>query len=273
MDWTMPPVVILAVLVARFMTTFLGSHGLYHRLIDVASLPFLDEHTHWRLSRWTANDVLQEDLRHAQKMTQVSGDEEPNSVDDILLFIRKAASSHEVHDLLYRKIPGNPDASPHAFPVVESNGELCGLVTREALSRKLKGEEQVISSADGDEPAAEERNVRHMFSTAVSAVGAPGPRRSGLGASELGDTPLGIEAVMDTAPFVVQPSTPVHQIHMMFRQLGLRHVVVVDAAHRPHGMLTRKSLMPWRCPTEPGVHDSFAAIRHARSPAEEGLLP
>lgn len=182
-------------------------------------------------------------------------------MDDILLFIRKAATAQEVQELLHRKIPGNPDASPHAFPVVESDGELCGLVTREALTRKLKGE---ISNEDGDEMP--DNNVRHVFSTAVSAV----VRRS-LGGSDL-ESPVGVADVMDTAPFVVQPSTPVHQIHMMFRQLGLRHVVVVDAAHRPHGMLTRKSLMPWRCPQESGVHDSFAAIRHAREPAAP-LLP
>lgn len=112
-------------------------------------------------------------------------------------------------------MPGHGEV--HGYPVVEPGsglepgGQLCGLVTREALLALLV--------------RTRERSSRELLAL-----------------------PAGLEDVMDSAPFVVQGSTPVVHAHMLFARCGVRHVVVVDSGHRPIGVLTRKSLMPWRTP-------------------------
>merc|ERR1719217_101769 len=71
------------------------------------------------------------------------------------------------------------------------------------------------------------------------------------------------------APFTVGENSPLHHAFALFRQLGLRHLVVTDGQNRPVGVLTRKSLMPWRTPVPPmDDNDTFVGVREAMSPLQ-----
>jgi len=54
---------------------------------------------------------------------------------------------------------------------------------------------------------------------------------------------LRLEEVADMAPYIVDLNFPVERAYFMFRELGLRQLVVTDAG-RPVGILTRRSFRP-----------------------------
>lgn len=152
----------------------------------------------------------------------------------------------------------------HGFPVIEGEGQLCGLVTRDALESLLLPETMEWVREQ------RQRGGSRVFSCGASeASGMDGPSGQPSPENAVASTQAGVEWVMDAAPFVVQASTPVLHAHMLFSRCGLRHVVVVDSIHQPIGVLTRKSLMPWRTPwleQEMLQHDTFVETRDAHSP-------
>ena len=273
------PVILISILAARSVTSLMKAHGLYHELMNVQSLPFLSETPHWRQSHYVVEDLLRQDAKTQREMWRNEMSHSPRSADleaqgaqanqferefPQLISLSRKATEADIVDALEKRLPGEDRTEVNGFPVVEpaSNnhpgGQLCGLVTRDALLGLL-----VRSSGAVDGTAstglARERSER-SFSREPLAM------------------PLvGLEDVMDSAPFVVQGSTPVVHAHMLFARCGLRHVVVVDSGHRPIGVLTRKSLMPWRTPwlDEDNLHhDTFLEQRAAHSPtASRGNSP
>jgi len=289
-------VVALAALTARCTAHFLGSKGLYHELIDVQSLPFLHEHEHWRQRSWVVEDVLKEDQKRnmffmhvgstwyeetnidirvhnlpgpegrnsPQATTELSTDGEilpanvrafPQALTPIT--VNKHTTIARIRSVLTLCLPGDAEPLANGFPVVEDNGVLCGLVTRRDLQDLLH--HNGVSDVD-----------RHHLGR--SLLGLSAPQRTGslpaYGSNDLFEIDIG--TVMDAAPFIVQRLMPVHQAFLLFRQLGLRHVVVVDDNHKPLGVLTRKSLMPWRTPWQDrgyGDHDTFAEVREFHIPS------
>lgn len=119
---------------------------------------------------------------------------------------------------------------PYVF-VICHGGHLEGLVTRASL-------EGLMSQNASEVPVGLSLEHGATLSSARESL-VPG-------------APIGVDIVMDVAPYVVQTNTPVLQAHMTFRQNGIRHMIVVDGMHRPVGVLTIKSLMTWR--TRPPGH-------------------
>lgn len=291
-------VILLAVMSARATASLLGSKGLYHELLNVQSLPFLHEHGHWRQGHYVVADLIREDDRRATFLQDPAGtsresmmlghrpsEEEglPRSQPRMegvglgsfpgetshLVTIPLRASRAEVEAALSRVLPGDERPMTNGFPVVDKGGQLCGLVTKSALEGLLRPvqrtapPQQVQRMLTPPPPRLGSREIgsRESFSVSPLRFASFGP----VGREES----LCIEQVMDTAPFVVQATTPVLQAHMLFSRCGLRHVVVVDFMHRPVGILTRKSLMPWRIPWEErsALHnDTFIETRAAHSP-------
>jgi len=294
------PVVIIAVLAARGTASLLLSKGLYHQLINVQSLPFLHEHHHWRQEHYVVGDILEEDARTALILTghqldwtmldnleATSGGDggslaeassfaaapvgavvSPAHLRSLVISVSKHAGRAEVETALAKCLPGCTVPTVRGFPVVEEGGQLCGLVAREALEGLLHEDELGAGPFVGDPDPRSAAAFPGGIPLARQAQ-ATGRR---LAMREDATTPLGVNRVMDTAPFVVQPSTPVLHAHMLFSRCGLRHVVVVDTCHRPIGVLTRKSLMPWRTPwpRHEGAslisEDTFVETRVAHSP-------
>jgi len=265
------PVILIAILAARTTTSLLGAHGLYHELINVQSLPFLPESGHWRQGHYVIADLLLEDSRRdrmfaAAEMQNVAPSEveAPNFSQGEdpgfppVITVSRFATHAEIAVALERRLPGDDKPTVNGFPVVEpgeGGGQLCGLVSREALLALLAQEGSFVASPAPSPDAR--RGVQLMRSLTGNST-----MRYGLGGA-------GVERVMDSAPFVLQASTPVLHAHMLFARCGLRHVVVVDGGHKPIGVLTRKSLMPWRIPwldQENLHHDTFFEQREAHSP-------
>merc|ERR1712032_540594 len=151
---------------------------------------------------------------------------------------------------------------------VEVGGELCGLTTRQALESLVTHRPSAESLERGDGSILSVGSAPRSISLQANQAPLSGGSSQNT-ESDWGSQLAGVEDVMDIAPFVVQASTPVLHAHMLFSRCGLRHVVVVDGAHRPIGVLTRKSLMPWRTPWldhEMADSDTFVETRVAHSP-------
>jgi len=173
-----------------------------------------------------------------------------------LVYLKRFSTISDIETTLDKLLPGDDKPMINGFPVVEDEGgQLCGLVTRSALKGfhryqlGLAGIEVCDrqGSITGAEYDALGRSLIQNPVDSASMVsfgrGRPAPEtaQSASEKFDLGD-------IMDMAPWVLEENAPVHQAHVLFRAVGIRHVVVVDKAYRPVGILTRKSLMPARLP-------------------------
>jgi len=306
LDPTLVMVIVIAVIAARGTASLLGSKGLYHSLINVQSLPFLDEEHYWRAGNFTVGDLLVQDERNAAQVDardvvstiledasiRVGGmsvetrpadaptgdprpeaDTPPRYVDSwppteeargsTLIKVRRFSSTEEIRSALNACLASDDQPMVNGFPVVEAEGQLCGLVTREALQLLLNEHDR---RREGGDAAVE---VTHSGARAAPLMLPGGAVQARVFSAPTHEIDLG--QVMDAAPFVVQTCTPVRHAHMLFSRCGLRHLVVVDTGHRPLGVITRKSLMPWRTPWpllgEATVsHDTFLVTRMEHSP-------
>lgn len=259
------PAIVVAVVCARATASFLGSkHGLYHELIGVQSLPLLDEHPHWSQRRWVVKDILTEDLRRQNARLGASRDQ------PLVITVPMRATAEQVSEALMTVLPGDTEALVNVFPVVDGEGRLCGIVSREKLKSLLDMDLSLLrpihSGFPDEEPPSLNPEVEMSDAVERSLSDRMPSSRSGEQAR------LAVEQVMDLAPWVVQEKMPVQHAHMVMRQNGLRHMIVVDLAHHPRGVLTRKSLMPWRAPwrDEGGEHDSYLATREQAHPTGVG---
>ncbi|KAJ8611038.1 hypothetical protein CTAYLR_007067 [Chrysophaeum taylorii] len=140
----------------------------------------------------------------------------------------------------------------HAFPVLDDDtGIYLGLVSRDQLC-------VVLHQATPQPPSS--------LSTSSSSEGSwgqpPPPRLAAVDADtrdffphfpRRGDLPplsaVGEDAVLDLSPFVnrsalvVTPETNARYVWRLFRDLGLRHLPVVDSKRRVVGIVTRKDLL------------------------------
>eukprot|EP00929_Paragymnodinium_shiwhaense_P062318 TRINITY_DN31119_c0_g1_i2.p1 TRINITY_DN31119_c0_g1~~TRINITY_DN31119_c0_g1_i2.p1 ORF type:complete len:1036 (+),score=194.03 TRINITY_DN31119_c0_g1_i2:104-3211(+) len=196
-----------------------------------------------------------------------------------VLTVSVYASAEEVRELLSRCLPGDDRPMVNGFPVVRRSGQLCGLVTRDALEQLLEERgagaterpRAPVETAAGQSSAAAAAASAQSRSAAMRqellTEGSVSSADSFTEGSPTSESRLGVGDVMDASPFIVQASTPVHHAFMLFRQLGLRHLVAVDDHYRPLGVMTRKSLMPWRTPWDDEDHrDTFVEVRARHSP-------
>lgn len=211
-----------------------------------------------------------------------------------LLIMKRKMQVSEIRAVLNCILPGDSEPVVNGFPVVEETGELCGLVVRREVDLLSTAHaDAAVNAAVGghseSHPSSRPGLSVVVNSSVLGLSGAPvrtstpdvssatptpllqgsQPMGSHPEAAAPSDAVVDLGQIMDSAPFIVQESMPVHRAHKLFRQLGLRHLVVVDHSHRPLGVLTRKSLMPWRTPWRAGSflhHDTFREARAVHSP-------
>ncbi|XP_011071569.1 chloride channel protein CLC-d isoform X2 [Sesamum indicum] len=136
----------------------------------------------------------------------------------------------------------------NGFPVIDHtrSGEtlVIGLILRSHLLVLLQSKVDFqhsplpFSSRDGPIP------IRHNLTEFVKPVSS-----KGLSIHDIHLTPDDLEMYIDLAPFlnpspyVVPEDMSLTKVYNLFRQLGLRHLLVVPHASRVVGMITRKDLL------------------------------
>ncbi|PIN00913.1 Cl- channel CLC-7 and related proteins (CLC superfamily) [Handroanthus impetiginosus] len=136
----------------------------------------------------------------------------------------------------------------NGFPVIDHtrSGEtlVIGLILRSHLLVLLQSKVDFqhsplpLNSRDGPVP------IRHNLTEFIKPVSS-----KGISIDDIHLTPDDLEMYIDLAPFlnpspyIVPEDMSLTKVYNLFRQLGLRHILVVPRASRVVGMITRKDLL------------------------------
>eukprot|EP01012_Entosiphon_sulcatum_P007737 TRINITY_DN14025_c0_g1_i2.p1 TRINITY_DN14025_c0_g1~~TRINITY_DN14025_c0_g1_i2.p1 ORF type:complete len:831 (+),score=165.20 TRINITY_DN14025_c0_g1_i2:34-2526(+) len=184
-------------------------HPLYHALLEVKCLPFLDQMPALkRLDMWCAKDVMASPVR----------------------FLREQCSVRDIVEVLGM-------TTHNAFPVVSDDGTLKGIITRSHLEVIIAQPETVLRNL-GKHSIDYERLMNIKDETFLAARSQKVPEL----APGVMDLTLDITAYFNSSPFTVQEGFSLQETYLLFRSLGLRHLVVLSGG-KVTGIITRKDLV------------------------------
>jgi CBS domain-containing protein len=159
--------------------------GLYHSLIHLQPWPFLPSKADRRITSATVGALLP-----AQAVVTLT----------------LSPATEEVAAAL--------DTPHHGFPVVDADGKLVGLISRDQLLTYSERPQDRLATS----------------SPILGRVNQGG----------------GLRPYVDLAPWQVPENFPAFRAYMLFTQIGVRHIVVTKKGQvKPVGVLTRKDLLPY----------------------------
>ena len=133
------------------------------------------------------------------------------------------------------------------FPVVAGGGstQLAGTVLRSTICMLIQHR---AFGAPGDDPTSRNdlrtRALSPLLSSAVFERAYP--RFPTVDELDVSETDRGcwldLRPYADTGPVTIQDCASIQRTYRVFRTLGLRHLVVVDAGNKVRGIITRKDL-------------------------------
>mmetsp|Transcript_19446 Transcript_19446/g.48902 ORF Transcript_19446/g.48902 Transcript_19446/m.48902 type:complete len:678 (-) Transcript_19446:256-2289(-) len=178
----------LPIFIGAIFATWTGNlfnHGLYHILMEIAKMPYLPRNASIDQAMLQVKDLCE---GHPVILARPSG--------SIRQWLRRLESVRH-----------------NAFPVVDLDGRMLGVVQRRVLERHLQEQTQAVQKGEVAEaagwPSVYERVVEDM----------------------------------DSAPVTVRKNDPVDHALLIFTKMRLRHLVVLDG-ERPTFLLTRHDLHP-----------------------------
>lgn len=201
--------VMLVVMIARW-TAGLFVGGLYSNYIALYGIPFLD----WSPPRDVRN------LRARDIMNKPP----------VCFF-----PSEKVGDVLQKL----EEVTHNGFPVVNSQGQLLGLILRSQLTVLMKNRAFLTSAQIKGKAEAPPPLERRIFIEAYPRY--PTVRSLSLTQNEQ-RLWLDLRPYMNLNPIRVVQTCPMPRVYRVFRTMGLRHLIVVDARNVVKGVITRKNL-------------------------------
>ncbi|KAL6535313.1 hypothetical protein OROMI_026687 [Orobanche minor] len=213
------PLIMLVLLISKAVGDAFNE-GLYEEQARLRGIPLLESRPKYQMRNMTAKE--------ASGHQQVVYFPRVVKVVDVLSILR--SNTH------------------NGFPVIDHtrSGEtlVIGLILRSHLLVLLQSKVDFqhsplpFNSRDGPAP------IRHNLTEFVKPVSS-----KGLSIDDIHLTPDDLEMYIDLAPFlnpspyVVPEDMSLTKVYNLFRQLGLRHILVVPRASRVVGMITRKDLL------------------------------
>ncbi|KXJ16127.1 chloride channel protein D [Exaiptasia diaphana] len=222
--------IMVAIMVAKWVGDF-TTHPLYHALLELKCIPFLDSEP--VIFHENSKNVNLELFTASQAMTTPA------------IVVHKVENVQRLARLLLE--------TPHGgYPVVQKdeNGVevFAGMISRNDISILLSRED-VFSSRENLLPNEEEMDFSGIDYYLMNKGYLPH-------ALELNETLHRYEEnsrygrlYIDLSPYVndsaptVRENFSLHRTYIIFRTLGLRHLVVVGKSNRVKGIITRKDLM------------------------------
>merc|ERR1712072_174313 len=235
-DIKMLPPIAFAVIVAIWTGNKIN-HGLYHALIPMAGIPFVNA-----------------DPNHVMRFKPVR-----ELMSDTIRTINVQTTYVEIRALIHKE-----EITHNSFPVVNKDGKLMGLITRSKLSHVLKGDAHLDDDDDEtDDMFKHDRIVggipvvkseKKVVDDSESArkrrrlVLKKMATKSVLGAAALMKAKKGVDIshYMHRNPITVFTDTKCSRAFRIFRSQGYRHLCVIDHEGVPCGMLTRKDLQVYK---------------------------
>jgi chloride channel 7 len=226
--------IMTSIMVAKWVADS-ATHSLYHAQIEQKCIPFLDFNLNTKMSMeiFCARDVA---------FAPVECLHEIASVRDVA---RVLQLNHHAFPVQH----GRTGATPYHGLV--SSGVLRELlshsedISRPAASFHAEGVREAIPLLHFEQVSEMEHRFLH---------GAADDARTAVRIAEMAsdaqgtwaDTFIDLAPYIDTSATAVQENFSLDRTYILFRSLGLRHLVVVDQHNRPTGMVTRKDLMGFK---------------------------
>lgn len=217
-DLLMLPLVMLVLLISKSVADCFNK-GVYDQIVKMKGFPFMEAHAEPYMRNLVASDVV------SGPLITFSGVEK---VGDIL------------HAL---KMTGH-----HGFPVIDEppfseSPELCGLVLRSHLLVLLKGKK---FTKDRAVTGAQILKRFHAFDFAKAGLG-KGVKLEDIDITEEEmEMYIDLHPIINTSPYTVVETMSLAKAAVLFRELGLRHLLVVPKTSGRHpivGILTRHDFM------------------------------
>ena len=211
----------------------LFNHGLYHGLIPVQNLPFLNSEP---------ADVMWI-VQVIDVMVSARQDEHGKSG---VVCVSKTMKAKEMQELVERCASG--EITHHAFPVVDCAHDFTDAagVTHDQNLR-LRGiislENLKIAASGGNNMSGKAMGLSRGFSM-MNLIGK-----------------INLLDFADRSPITTVPHAKVARAFDVFRKLGMRHMCVTDSEGILVGILTRKDLMTFRLADNIRLHKAEALLR------------
>eukprot|EP00753_Platysulcus_tardus_P014481 PLAT4376.2.p1 GENE.PLAT4376.2~~PLAT4376.2.p1 ORF type:complete len:683 (+),score=380.79 PLAT4376.2:233-2050(+) len=186
--------------------------SLYDLHVELKCIPFVESNPPRDLARYTAADMMRKPVVTVRRLERVR---------DIINMLR--------------------EHTHNGFPVVQDFGDgrdtFVGLILRNQLITIIRHHAFLEKPEDVDKTSL---LAIDKFSTTVSSK--IGSLDDVVLTDEEEDMFIDMEPYMNPAPFSVRQCCLLTRVYRIFRAMGLRHLVVVDAQNQVVGMLTRKEL-------------------------------
>lgn len=195
------------------------THPLYHALLEVKCIPFLDPKPHLdKLDLFTVRHVM------AQPVVTLCSKERVQNIAAVL-----------------------ENTDHNAFPVVLRPGSsvMVGLVTRSQLEVILSLDESILlTDADSwlSQSSEPEWWYNEMLNIKDSTFLKPLDERVPPLTPRVEAATISLAPYMNCSPYTVADTFSLSEAYVLFRTMGLRHLLVVNG-HDVVGMITRKDLL------------------------------
>eukprot|EP01060_Flectonema_neradi_P002541 TRINITY_DN1159_c3_g1_i1.p1 TRINITY_DN1159_c3_g1~~TRINITY_DN1159_c3_g1_i1.p1 ORF type:complete len:1075 (+),score=181.98 TRINITY_DN1159_c3_g1_i1:93-3317(+) len=218
----LPPMMV-AIMISKCLADYLEPHSLYHQMIHLNNVPFLEPL----------------DFLHAPRYE---------------LLPARAAMSKTVLSLRQTDTVGNVfvclGSTHNAFPVVNEKSELRGIVLRSQLESLLTDLPSSEHTNNGDERwSAMKARIKTLQTAELQDSQTTSVKRNTLRliAASLPTTDkaytISLNDVMNRSPFVVHKNFRLNLTKIFFQSLGIRHLIVVEGDYTVCGIITRKDLV------------------------------
>ena len=224
--------IMLGVMVAKWVADSL-THSLYHAIIEAKCLPFLNPEVSLHgvqdgdLERFTLADLLRADAHRPPVRTlHAAGD-------------ATALGEGETYGSCARLLL---DTYHGAYPIVDSNKRFAATITRAHLTAVLvagaSGRAGTVMSHE-ELLAAEERMTENPTLLVHSLEKCAEDH-------DLSVRPIDLSPYINPSAISLRSDFSLHRAYMVFRTMGLRHLVVTNIANEVTGVITRKDLMDFK---------------------------
>ena len=242
---------LLVIYIATAIGHALVDHAVYESQLKTMSVPMLQEKT-THPTYMSAKDIM---TKHVECVNQVE------YVANLLCAVK---TSHNAYPVLACKVVDKNDPNGRVRKVAKTSNYFLGLINKKTilaalrrrdlfhddlqtalLSRQgsMKWDQSDVTNTRSFHVAdtSEFQGFRNSITTG-SMHGRLGNENSFVAEHDYKKV-IDLGPFLDTGTYVVHEETPIGRVHRLFHDMGLRHLVVIDAANTPCGMITRKDLI------------------------------
>ncbi|EDQ86364.1 uncharacterized protein MONBRDRAFT_28321 [Monosiga brevicollis MX1] len=214
----------LPVLITLVTAKLVGDYfnkGIYDAHIDLKEIPLLEWHAEEEMKRYRCQDAMAKPVVCVPPICQVG---------QLVSVLEQ--TTHNGFPVVYSGAEDTIGTVPAAM------NHFQGMILRSQIITILQchgyGPYNASTGAvDGPLLAADVFQMKYPQRTPIEAVTLP--------PAALEDY-IDLRPYMNASPYTVDPNTPLPRVFEIFRNLGLRHLPVLDHAHNVVGIITRKEL-------------------------------